>query len=338
VLLLVALTGGLLAPAARGSRGVSEERLHTHPPPRSRNHRHYLLHPMSVVFNETRMILSDDAMFVHIPKTGGTAMEEKYKTLGRASAHRMIKDFKKRWELEHGARLRSQCVGAGQEFHFTPEEIIKCQTPEEVQQVYRNKEIFCLIREPVDRLLSEMRWQAFNCYENYDISPSCRIKDREMNAVLSREGQPEWHFDDAARHLSFEDSVTRFAAAASAFVKALPRAVYGMERRSPMSEAMLHLQPQYWYVFDEAGHQTCHKTIKYEDWDFDVRVRETAASKEAATNKHELPDHIRSKLKSIMWDAYEHDFLMYEELKALWSRRDELVAEPLRPSCQNPRR
>lgn len=65
----------------------------------------------------------DDAMFVHIPKTGGTAMEEKYKTLGRASAHSMIKDFKKRWELEHGARLRSQCVGAGQEFHFTPEEV-----------------------------------------------------------------------------------------------------------------------------------------------------------------------------------------------------------------------
>ena len=69
------------------------------------------------------MMCVDDSMYIHIPKTGGTAMEEQYRRLGQIPARDRLYKWREglnmsvpSWTYMH------QCEGAGAVFHFTPEQ------------------------------------------------------------------------------------------------------------------------------------------------------------------------------------------------------------------------
>ena len=233
--------------------------------------------------------------------------------------------------------------------------IISCRVPRPVQMSrcgvehnpYAHKAIFCTIRDPVDRLLSELRWRAQECIRSNSEDSTCRHMDNDLNNVTHM--RDDWDKNRFVHPEDFDGRELEFAAAVARFLGGFARQDVGTAVQK-INGGMLHLQPQAWYVFDAEGRQTCDKVsprpgvrwlilvkagqlqrltpscavlrvqiLLYEDWEYGYHARSTSASESRVIEsqaRHSSPE-LRAKLRAAVEDVYAEDFEIHEELERL---------------------
>jgi len=160
---------------------------------------------------------------LHIPKTGGTSIEE------AALAHGIA------WACN------SKFIGADGDFRIVAKTAVcsKCHllpsmlTAEEARE-YSGASVFCVSRDPYDRMLSEYRWRVNDLFvpqTNLDLDDGLRLGEPCSEAGLNLWAQ-------RALQLYAEGNI-------------------GIDD--------CHLIPQAEYIWDEAGNQFCKNVLRLED-------------------------------------------------------------------------
>jgi len=138
--------------------------------------------------------------FLHVPKTGGTTVED------------MIPDRSTR-KIVEGRGIRWQRSSS---WHLPPD--VFATTKAGRLHVYENQTVFSVVREPRERYASEALWRV--------------------------------GWNDTRTLLPLTDDLGAFSAGAAAAAAALAaRGRWGAME----SESLVHLQPQAWFVWTEAG-------------------------------------------------------------------------------------
>ena len=91
-----------------------------------------------LVLHKVAASASEDLVFVHIPKTGGTTIEEE--------AYR-----------KHGILWGRRALQSSNRTHCSPWHAPPSLNP----GYYSGRRVFCVVRHPLDRLISEYRWRWF---------------------------------------------------------------------------------------------------------------------------------------------------------------------------------
>lgn len=98
-------------------------------------------------------------VFYHIPKTGGTAIESALRRAPSMSPYFFFSSLGM-------TKASGFCAGAAAPWHIPSRVLEDCKIP---SVVYENKTVFCVIRNPEDRLLSEYYWQLSHPYFSQNI-------------------------------------------------------------------------------------------------------------------------------------------------------------------------
>mmetsp|Transcript_31748 Transcript_31748/g.90161 ORF Transcript_31748/g.90161 Transcript_31748/m.90161 type:complete len:341 (-) Transcript_31748:61-1083(-) len=239
------------------------------------------------MFSAFDLAYSGNGTFLHIPKTGGSSMEAMLLHRGiRSPKHLISREF-------GGVSASHSChVTKGASIkHFTPEQMLRCKVQ---PNLYEGKTVFCIVRDPVERLISEFRYREM----------VCNGEKETCDFDMSHFGRAEWG-------ASLEEQLLAFASAVAFYVSSLRRSLLG-SLQHPLNEHLLHVQPQAWYVFDERGNQTCQKVHLMERENF----RGTHRNR---TNRTMVEALLSQQLKEILQEAYRGDFLLLEKIRQLES-------------------
>jgi len=180
--------------------------------------------------------------FLHIPKTGGTSIESAAARLGILTPIAVFRTLYCTPDEALCTYPPTMCAGKAAPWHFPPDVLRRCGN---IPDVYAVARVYCVIRHPVLRFVSEYNWRKAN--------PAFRMHGMDINSFAVQE-------------------LTRFQQAT--------RAHLGTPRL-PLNDAVLHVIPQSWFLFDEAGKCQCHYQLRLEqlDTDWSTFVRRVWQSK-----------------------------------------------------------
>jgi hypothetical protein len=206
---------------------------------------------------------ADALTFLHIPETAGSTLET------------LSMDWKKKrcGLREHGVVWRRAC-----DWHTPPRDI----HPRE--RLYPSQQTFCVIRDPLDRLLSEYKFEHRGSRD--------KLRDASMARRWIR-----YHAYHIARRRR-EDSA--------------------LSARFPNR---CHFLPQTWFLWDAAGTCTCHHVLRFEflEEDFDALMMSQGLPtrlNQARNITHHLPSNLTraavadaATLEAVR-EAYSDDFAL----------------------------
>eukprot|EP00304_Pavlova_gyrans_P006454 CAMPEP_0206036126 /NCGR_PEP_ID=MMETSP1466-20131121/2559_1 /ASSEMBLY_ACC=CAM_ASM_001126 /TAXON_ID=44452 /ORGANISM="Pavlova gyrans, Strain CCMP608" /LENGTH=555 /DNA_ID=CAMNT_0053410567 /DNA_START=436 /DNA_END=2103 /DNA_ORIENTATION=+ len=174
--------------------------------------------------------------FLHIPKTGGTSIESAAALLGIPTP---ISVFHALYCTRNGSLCTypsSLCAGKAAPWHFPPDLLRRCAR---VPDVYAIANVFCVVRHPFLRFVSEFVWRKAN--------PAFPMHGIDVNLFAEQELGRLQH---------------------------AKRSHLGTPRLT-LNDALLHVIPQSWYLLNEAGQRQCDYWLRFErleiDWSTFVR-------------------------------------------------------------------
>jgi len=222
-----------------------------------------------------------DWEFLHIPKTGGTSIEHMLRERG----HKPVKDRYPtvRNVRAYGAKQSKLCNLSERRvvdlWHYTPEQISWCRIK---PNPYEGKQVYCIIREPLERVISEYHYRMGSRGMRKDI-PTDHHGKRTVVALAHKIAS-----------------------------------VFGNKTHGgpglALTPPLLHLQPQSWYVFDSNGVQTCQRPVLFQSV---MKAMRTHRNKSVATSQKFGKDVTKEdiiQLRHILRDVYKDDFEMYDAM------------------------
>lgn len=165
--------------------------------------------------------------FLHVPKTGGTSIEERAPWLG---LHVLTAPHTR----EFNQRLHAKVPGGGSIWHLPPDmfeaKFGVARSPDRLP-------LLCVVRNPADRLRSEVAWRCALDRSRNDTSCSRQAR-KAAEAAMVRE--------------------------ADAVLRAERR---GRKSLHHATDRMLHMLPQAWFVWAEGGRAQCDCVVAYNKLD-----------------------------------------------------------------------
>ena len=200
---------------------------------------------------------SENSTFLHIPKTGGTVVEQLDLQSGRERLLMLPPGY---LEGPLGALAH----------HMTPLQLEQFGVPAQASPYNSEtgqERVYCIMREPLDRFVSEMLYQEIVCHRFAksqfgmhkwrDARESCMgaCKFGGMHARLNASEVTS----DLVRCFA------RFAQEQTYQQQRQEKSATQQRRRRAVTDAQLHLQPQSVYIRDAIGQPTCHDVFRFED-------------------------------------------------------------------------
>lgn len=259
-----------------------------------------------------------NSTFLHIPKTGGTLIEQLSATSGRERILMLPPAVQAFGSLLH---------------HMTPEQLDMLNLPASYnpyrepsgqpskwlsEQPSGQHRVFCIMREPIERFVSALLYQETMCrrFRQTAFAPH------------------EWKTARAAclgEHCIFDGrfKLANASEITPTLVRCFARFAQQQQWRPPkpwrpekqkMSEAQLHLQPQSAYIRDSAGRPTCHDVFRFED----VAAARIVKSNVRSDGRNFLsPRALATRASHLLrQDAVASSIVrtLYHEDFAIWSR------------------
>lgn len=224
---------------------------------------------LTILYSRKQKKYQKDLAFIHIPKNAGTTIE----SLG------MINNIKwGRNMLEYDNQVtQTKSKNVFYNWHIPPR-YLKVYNP------YEKYDTFCVVRDPVSRILSEYKW-----FYNYN-----KEKDnaKDLNDWLDK--------------VLTKDNV---------YITG------GVDRIGLMDG---HMFPQYFFIYDENGNQTCNHILKMDNltfefnslmkkYNYNIRLADTNIQNKSSDFRITEKDINESNLKRIK-DFYYIDFFIYNNL------------------------